>query len=227
MKIPFWKRWLSYLTEIHIESAPSPHNPHLYVSLRRGRFQLSTANAIYSYEDLYDNFSGAFEQLHLDRLPGKEILILGFGLGSIPIILEKMGYHHHYTAVEVDESVVDLATRYAMPRIDSPVQMICADALAFVQQCQSHFDLIAVDLFLDDLIPAPFESQTFLERTKELLNPGGVLLYNRLAFTPQDKEEARKFLEGPFRTVFPEGIHLDINGNWMLLNHGAYHKDAG
>ncbi|MEL6944963.1 MAG: hypothetical protein AAFO82_20090, partial [Bacteroidota bacterium] len=51
--IPRWKRWWSYLSEIHIESAPNEINPHLYVSLRNGRYQLSTANAIYSYEDLY------------------------------------------------------------------------------------------------------------------------------------------------------------------------------
>ena len=55
MKQPLWKRWLSYLFEIHVESTSSDYNPHLHVSLNNGRYQLSTANAIYSFEDLYDN----------------------------------------------------------------------------------------------------------------------------------------------------------------------------
>ena len=51
MRPPRWKQWLSYLFEMHIESAASEYNPHLYVSMKQGRYQLCTANAIYSYED--------------------------------------------------------------------------------------------------------------------------------------------------------------------------------
>ncbi|MEL7021873.1 MAG: hypothetical protein AAGK47_09700, partial [Bacteroidota bacterium] len=103
MNVPTWKKWLSYLTEIHIESAPSEINPHLYVSLRRGRYQLCTANAIYSYEDLYSNFYKAFEQVNLHKIKGDRVLILGYGMGSIPYILEKkMNYDFNYTAIEID-----------------------------------------------------------------------------------------------------------------------------
>ena len=102
MKQPLWKRWLSHLFVFHIESTSSEYNPHLYVSLRNGRYQLCTANAIYSFEDLYDNFADSFVQLELDKLPGKRVLILGFGLGSIPLILEKLGYtDFEFTGVEI------------------------------------------------------------------------------------------------------------------------------
>ena len=63
MKQPLWKRLLSHLFEIHIESTSSEYNPHLYVSLRKGRYQLSTANAIYSFEDLYYNFLMLLQKL--------------------------------------------------------------------------------------------------------------------------------------------------------------------
>ena len=89
IKPPFWKKILSYFFEFHIESAPSEINPHLYVSLNRGRYQLSTANAIYSFEDLYDNFFDAFKKVNLDQYPIKNVLVLGLGLGSIPLMLEK------------------------------------------------------------------------------------------------------------------------------------------
>ena len=224
MKAAPWKRWWSYLTELHIESAPSPHNPHLYVSLRRGRYQLSTANAIYSYEDLYDNFSRAFEQLDLGRLPGEEVLLLGFGLGSIPMILEKQGLDFHYTGVEIDESVIYLASKYTLPQIDARVELICADAFAYVWQTQQQFDLIAMDVFLDDAIPDRFQEAEFLQRLGEMLRPGGLLMYNRLAYTPEDIQQARRFYEQPFLEVFPQGQYLEVRGNWMLLNTRDFNR---
>lgn len=219
MNEPKWKIWLSHLAEIHIESAASDYNPHLYVSLRRGRYQLSTAHAIYSFGDLYSNFDRAFQQIDPAQLPGKEVLILGFGLGSIPVILEqKMGLQFNYTVVEIDETVLDLANRYTLPDLQSNIQTICTDATAFVAQSMETFDLICMDIFLDDTVPTQFESAAFLRQLRSLLAPEGIVLYNRLAAKQQDIDKTRKFYEEEFRTVFPEATYLDVGGNWMLIN---------
>ena len=96
--VPIWKRYLSYITEMHIESASSDINPHLYVSMQKGKLQLSTQNAIYSYGENYHNFAKTFAQLDLSSIQNGEVLILGFGLGSIPLILEKSyGLQAQYT----------------------------------------------------------------------------------------------------------------------------------
>ncbi|MEM1322078.1 MAG: methyltransferase domain-containing protein [Bacteroidota bacterium] len=219
MRQPLWKRLLSYLTEIHIESAPSEINPHLYVSLKRGRYQLCTANAIYSYEDLYDNFSTAFEHMKWEELDIQRVLILGFGLGSIPLILEQQFQKkYHYTAIEIDENVLYLANKYALPAIHSPIELICADAAAFVAQCQEQFDMIAVDVFLDDTIPDTIQQSDFLRQLRSILNPNGVLLYNRLAVTREDIEGAHEFYDRYFSRVFESGTFLEVKGNWMLFN---------
>jgi len=199
---------MSYLTEFHIEDAPSDLNPALHVCLVNGRYQLCTENAIYSYADLYDNFSGAFAKLNLKNQAIKKVLILGFGMASIPIILEKMGLDYSYTAVEIDEQVIYLASKYELPYLRSPVQMICADASQWVEIAEEHFDLIAVDIFLDDVIPDRFTQTSFLENTKNLLRPGGLLLYNRLANTEADLEKTELFFEETFKKVFPEGRYL-------------------
>lgn len=218
MDQPFWKRLLSYFFEFHIESAPSKTNPHLYVSLRNGRYQLCTANAIYSYEDLYDNFLKAFQRLDLDNRKIKNVLILGFGLGSIPIILEKkFNNNYHFTGVELDESVLYLANKYALPQIDSPIEMINTNAFFYVMQCAEKFDMICMDIFLDDVVPTEFEGIDFLEGLKRLLSPKGILLYNRLTLTDKDLEKTKGFYEGKFKDVFPEGKYFDVNGNWILV----------
>ncbi|MFT4758614.1 MAG: SAM-dependent methyltransferase [Paraglaciecola sp.] len=222
MQAPFFKKILSYLTEIHLESAPSEINPHLYVSLNKGRYQLSTANAVYSYGDLYDNFSKTFDQLEPELTEKMNVLILGFGLGSIPYMLENtFGKQMYYTAVEIDENVIYLAEKYVLDELDAPIQLICMDAFAFVMQCQEQFDLICMDVFLDDVVPPKFTGKHFLEALKDLLEPDGRLLFNRLALSNEDLERTGRFYEKEFKPVFEDGTYLDVGGNWMLMNRGV------
>lgn len=227
MRPPTWQRWLSYLGEVLVESAPSAYNPHLYVSLRRGRYQLSTANAIYSYGDLYTNFRRTFEQFDWEKQPIREVLLLGLGLGSIPLMLEKtFAKKFRYTAVEIDENVVDLAQRYVLADLQSPVETICADARAVVRQlAPASFDLICMDIFRDDTVPPAFESTDFLRALQGLLPHGGVLLFNRLATKDKDKALSQAFFAGPFSEVFPAGRLLDVGGNYMLVSDGRFLKE--
>lgn len=219
MHIPAWKRYLSYIVELHLESASSSYNPHLYVSMRMGRFQLSTAHAVYSFADLYVNFAKAFAQCKLEELPGKDALVLGLGLGSIPYILEKkMGLDFHITAVEIDEVIIDLAYRYTLSELKSPIDLICTDAEIFVASTYQKFDLICMDVFLDDQIPGPFQQVEFLEQLRNLLNPGGLLLFNVLALRRMDLKKAGKFFSEVFKQVFPQATFVEVESNWVLVN---------
>lgn len=223
MAQPFWKRWLSHLVELHIESASSEFNPHMYVSLNRGRYQLSTANAVYSFEDLYTNYSRAFHQIQFDRFDIQRILILGFGLGSIPIILEQQFPKSYiFTGIEIDEVVIELVSKYTLPNIQSPLELICVDAMTFVEQDQNEYDLICVDIFFDDTIPEQFEQPAFLLALNELLGEKGLLMLNRLAATSKDQQKSEHFFEETFKKVFPKGTYLDVKGNWMFLNDEAF-----
>ncbi|MEL7251230.1 MAG: fused MFS/spermidine synthase [Bacteroidota bacterium] len=230
MPLPCWKIWLSYLTELHIESTSSEYNPHLYVSLYKGRYQLSTANAVYSFGDLYTNFSRTFDQWNWEKFPPNQVLLLGLGLGSIPVILETLHQQPcQFTAVEIDEEVVDLAYRYVLEGLESPIEMITADAALVVQQLTpASFDLICVDIFDDDVVPAAFEETAFLEQATSLLRKGGVLLFNRLAANTADQEKSTAFYENTFRRVFPGSCCLDVGGNFMLVSnrHAILREDT-
>lgn len=219
MRINRWQKWLSYLWEIPVESSASPYNQELSIYLKNGRYQLCTANAIYSYDDLYDNFTRAFRRLQPEQRDWQEVLILGLGLGSIPYTLERVfGQRYHYTAVEIDEAIIELAQRYTLQYLDSSVEVIAVDAELYLAQTSQTFDLICMDIFQDDEVPANFEQIPFLQQLKERLNPGGWLLYNRLSYNQEDEERTRAFFENTFRKVFPEGVYLDVRSNWILLN---------
>jgi hypothetical protein len=216
---PKWKIWLSYLVEMHIESTSSELNKNLHVSLKNGRYQLCTDDAIYSYGDLYDNFYKSFKKLGWQSKEGSEALILGFGLASVPLIMELLyPQKFYFTGVEADESIIELANSYALPYLRSPVQIQMADGYAFVMQNETAYDFIAMDIFVNDKVPEIFEEPDFLEGLANSLSQDGLLLFNRLAATRKDKDESMKFFMENFKSVFPKGEILDVGGNYMLVN---------
>lgn len=224
-KIPWWKRILSYLDEVHLETTSSHHNPQLTLCIDKGRIQLYTEKAIYSYEDLYDNFYKLFEKIDFSKKQFNNILILGFGLGSIPYMLENnFGVKAKYTGIEIDEEILRLASDYTLPKLQSPYTLITADAYAYAAQSQDQFDMIAIDVFVDDTIPAKFEESQFLENAEKMLAKDGLLLMNRLTTTDSDKEKYQSFLEETFSPIFTEAIGITVDDNTILLNHSAYLK---
>ncbi|MEO0338417.1 MAG: hypothetical protein AAF242_04310, partial [Bacteroidota bacterium] len=63
-KVNWWTKLLSYIAEYPLERVESDHNEELIVLLRHGRHQLCTPNAIYSYDDLYNNFSESLAKVN-------------------------------------------------------------------------------------------------------------------------------------------------------------------
>lgn len=218
-KMPLWKKLFSYFYTFKVECASSSINPRLDVVMKQGRYQLCTPNAIYSYGDLYDNFTRSFDAIELDLLDVKKVLVLGFGLGSVPTILEKVfEKQYDYTGVEIDCKVIDLAKKYVLPEIKSTISLICDDAQHFVGSCKEKFDLVAIDLFIDDKIPSVFEQSDFLRQIQNLLSPDGIVLYNRLTDNKKDLLNTQLFYQERFQGTFPDATYLDVDGNWMLLN---------
>lgn len=62
----------------------------------------------------------------------------------------------------------ELAVKYTLSRMSNPVQIITTDAYMFMEITEEKFDMIAVDIFEDDLGPPDFETQDFLESCKKV-----------------------------------------------------------
>jgi spermidine synthase len=216
--IPVWKKWLSHLIPVTLEEASSEQNPELSVILSQGRVQLLSGDAIYSWDDLYKNFLVAFDRLKIDERKIEDVLLLGLGLGSIPYMLEKVfNCNYHYSAVEWDETVAHLAVKYTLSRLESPIEIITADAEVFVQVTEEQFDLLIIDIFEDEITPPQFCTEEFLQACAALLRPGGLLLFNRLHGEDVSIQQVtERFFERRFRNVFPEAWAIDTKGNWIL-----------
>ena len=213
-----WKCFLSYIYDISIEKTHSPYNAVLEVMLSKGRVRLNGANVTYSYADLYENFSKTFAHLKIEKKQCERVLVLGFGLGSIPYMLERnFGQKAHYIGVEIDAEVLRLAQKYMPADLHSSVNLYCSDAYTFVKKQHGTYDLITVDIFIDTQIPEQFQTADFLKDLKAQLSPKGYLVYNTLTLTYEAGNAARYFFENIFCPTLPEAYSLDLTSNLMLI----------
>ncbi len=224
-----WKHWLSYVWDIQVDFRSSEYNPDLIVYLSQGRYQLCTKEAIYSHEDKYYNFRKILRRyVNYDGLKGKKVLILGLGLGSIPILLDQLDPGQwDITAVEIDEEVINLAQVYGFPKIQSPISVVSADAAVYVKICQDFFDLICVDIFVGEHTPQKFRTLSFLETLDAMTNPGGMVIYNTLANTSEDRKASKDFYQQVFKKIYPSSKSINAHRNYMLLSHQPSMNQAG
>lgn len=209
--------------EVPLETIQTTVHPQLHVVLIQGRLQLCTEKAVYSYGDLYTNFRKAFRALRIEKLPFSNVLLLGLGLGSIPELLEKK-FHRccHFTCVEIDEGIINLARRYTLDYLDSSFEYICTDAAFFVAQTQQQYDLVCADIFIDDEIPDQAQSNIFFEHLRRICAPEGLILFNCFALEPSDRKKARDLFENRFLPVFPNATYLDVSTNWILISEKKF-----
>jgi len=222
MKIPVWKKYLSYIKDVSLEQTSSQYNAFLEVLLVNGRKQLATEDAIYSFDDKYENFNYIFKHLDWSKKKGDEALILGLGLGSVILLLEKFyKIKYNYRAVEIDPEICVLAHKYTLRELDAYVETLNMDALLYLQSNEMTFDLLVMDVFESAVIPPDFQTETYLELLSSKLNEGGILLYNRMNITDSDKFENMQF-EKLFTSVFPQAKAVEIKDNIMLINDKNY-----
>ncbi len=210
---------LSHFFEWPITETSSPHNEQLKVVLHRGRYKLITEGAIYSFSDLYSNFRKSFERLLWDERSIQSCLILGLGMGSIPdMLVTKFKRKMDFTAVEIDEEVTHLAYTYVLSPKKINVDVFTADAGDFLEYHEGQYDMICSDVFVGDEIPESLQTETALLAMRDMLNPGGLLLFNRLNRFESDTNKNISFFNEVFLKVFPQGGHFDVSGNWMFVN---------
>ena len=219
---PYWKKLWSYISPVTLEKTSSNFNEHLEVLMIDGRHQLTTVDAIYSFDDKYENFNYTFGLIDWSKLIGKKVLCLGLGLGSVIYMLEtKWNQVLDYTAVEIDPEICRMAHHYTTRHLQSYVEVINTDAEIFLQLDNHQYDFIIMDVFQSATIPYQFQSIEFISSLEEKLNDGGLLLYNRMHLSSKDKREYKDFISD-FATVFPDCESINISQNIVVINDRSY-----
>jgi spermidine synthase len=111
------------------------------------------------------------------RLPWRA-LILGGGGGTIATLLTRRCGPIQIVAVERDPAVARLAREeFGLDQLAN-VEVIEADAFAWVETCERAFDLICVDMYVAGELAHGTLATPFLRQIARLLTPGGIAAFN-------------------------------------------------
>ena len=188
-----WRHIKSFFREEVLEKSDSRLNPGLQVWYAYGRTMLNSANVNYSFGKLDLVFRSTFQQLEIAKRDITSVLLLGLGAGNVPQLLQSSNPNAKITALEFDPEVIRLGKKYFQIDKMRNLEVVLADAFKFVQTSTVTFDLIIVDLFVDEEVPAAASNPEFLKKLAEILNPKGLLVFNRLSHTTRLAQQTATF----------------------------------
>lgn len=178
--MPLLKQIISYLIDLPVQQVESPYSGTLKVVWSQGRKVLNTSQVNYSFQSLHRIFKWSFKKSNLPSSIHR-VLILGLGGGSIVEILRKK---HQIKApihvVEIDDTIISLATQEFHIHKFDPVQIYHQDAFLFISQMTQTYDLICMDVFIHDKVPANLIHHATLEKLINQLTPNGKLFINTM-----------------------------------------------
>jgi len=155
----------------------STHNGVLEITMVNGKKVLDSENANYSYGSLQRILETGIAKVDLKKI--QSVLLLGLGGGSIISSLRnKFNFQGKIHAIELDEKVISIAQDEFNIYSSSQLTITEQDAYVFVQKHSTNYDLIIVDLFIDNVVPSPFYSIEFCQNVSSILNKNGWLIFN-------------------------------------------------
>ena len=213
IRIPIYKRLISYFYPVTLRRTAGAVNPLLELLLYQGRLQLATADALYSDGNNYRPVSATVDHLKTHMRAVKTVLALGTGLGSLPQIMNRRGYHPHFTLVEYDKVVLQWAMELLEGKNKSKLTPVCADAKLFMSRNMEHYDLVFIDIFNSREVPSFVTTTHFLSQCRKSLNPGGHAAFNYMIDSPEEWIRVQEV----FKAVFPVHTILDLGINRVFV----------
>lgn len=147
----------------------------------------------------------------------ERILIVGLGGGTLPTALRELFPAATIDVVEIDPAVKTVAETYFDFQESEKLQVILQDARVFTKRALSRgetYDLIMLDAFNGDYIPEHLMTQEYLEETRSLLAPDGVIAANTFSVSRLYDHESVTYQE-----VFGEffNVRSSVSANRVIL----------
>jgi spermidine synthase len=169
------------------------------------RFDNSLQSAMYidhPYRTRY-RYTDYFH-LGLAYKPGaRRVLFIGLGAGSSPKRMLREFPELQLTAVELDPVVVDVAHRWFSVPQTPRLRIETGDGRRFLAKQPTRWDVIVIDAFFADAIPAHLVTREFLELARSRLAPGGVIVTNAIGAIEGSGSRLFRSIYKTYRTAFP------------------------
>ena len=151
------------------------------------------------------------------------VLLLGLGGGcAIELLRKDFKYKKHITAVDIEPVIIDVSKTEFSIRNTSDTKIICQDALHFMRENTTNFDLIIVDLFVDIEVPKSFLSIPFWEDVLDAKSTNGCIFFNASlkTFKSDELNAVIQFLKSKVYKL--EVFEKVNNSNTVILTYALY-----
>ncbi|MFK7912564.1 MAG: fused MFS/spermidine synthase [Pseudomonadales bacterium] len=195
----------------------------LQFSVRREQRNQSCLNPRKPKEMLFPYARMMMASLLLNPNP-KRILIVGLGGGTLPTALTELYPQAALTVVEIDPAVVAVAKEYFNYTPTANTELVVQDARVFTKRkalqlskadtATSGYDLVMLDAFNGDYIPEHLLTREYLQETRSIMAPDGVLAANTFAISQLYDHESTTYTD-----VFGKFLNyrLPQTGNRVIL----------
>lgn len=181
----------SFIWGFSVEKVESKLNGTLEVRYDYGKYVLNSPNANYSFGLLHKVFQKTFKEINIQNRKIENVLLLGFGVGSVVSILqEELQIYASVKAVEYDEVILQLGCKYFNTQRFQHLSILQVDAFDFVKKEKEQYDLIVVDLFNDTEVPEQFLREEFISNLSNLTSSdNGLICFNMITNSKKKKEK--------------------------------------
>jgi len=204
------RKLFSWLLPLRVKNVEGQLTSQLEVSYENGKKVLNAGEVNYSFGALHDVFRRALQKAKISEQPPQNVLILGLGAGSIvSILVDEQHLDPRMVGVEADPEVIRLAKEEFNIERYSRLEICNETAEKFISEDQRQYDLIAVDVFVEAVVPETCKSETFLRGLYAHLQKGGRVVFNEMKENAEEDAFAKRF-----RKVFDQTeIHQLMTGD--------------
>ncbi|KAM6218574.1 eEF1A lysine and N-terminal methyltransferase isoform 2-T2 [Rhynchocyon petersi] len=151
------------------------------------------------------------------------LLVVGLGGGSLPLFVHDHFPKSHVDAVEIDPSMLEVATQWFGFSQSDRMQVHIADGLDYVTslahggEAQPHYDVIMFDVDSKDPTlgmscpPPAFVDHAFLQNVKSILTTEGVFILNLVCRDLGLKNSVLTRLKAVFPLLYVRRIEGEVN----------------
>lgn len=133
----------------------------------------------------------------------KRVLHIGLGGGSIPKRMWRDFPELQLDVVELDKEVVTVARRFFALPDDPRLDVHVDDGRQYLIKTDETFDMIVIDAFFSDSIPAHLATREFVELAKSRLTRGGAVVMNIIGATDGEQSKLFRAIYRTYAEQFP------------------------
>ncbi len=166
-------------------------------------FNAQSGLALDEHPRLLFDYNQRFMEIVVAKKPGA-MLVLGGGAYTFPSAVRNVMPEARITAVERDEILADIATRFFEFVPDDGIEVVHGDAREFLAANRDTYDALIVDVFAGDRIPPELMSPAAIADLARGLNDAGVVAVNLIGALHGAGSGATNELVETFRQSFAE-----------------------